>query len=194
MKREWSTALRITVVITLLSLVLFGMIGRKQWTLSTGTPVLLETQPVDPRSLFRGDYVRLNYTINTLETRQFPVLASVKRGDAIYMSLKKAESYWQPVNVAIERPDTDAVVLRGHVDRVMGQRWNNQTRKYDDVSQVQVKYGIENYFVPEGEGRAIERPAGGERVSIEVAVDSCGNAGIRAVLVNGQPRYVETLF
>lgn len=64
----------------------------------------------------------------------------------------------------------------------------------DKVSQVRVKYGIENYFVPEGEGRAIERPSAGEKISIEVAVDRCGNAGIRAVLINGKPRYVERLF
>jgi uncharacterized membrane-anchored protein len=57
-----------------------------------------------------------------------------------------------------------------------------------------VRYGIENYFVPEGEGRDLERPKPGEKVSTRVAVDRFGNAGIKAVLVNGQPRYTETLF
>ena len=44
--------------------VLVAMVAMKQWTLTTGTPVVLETKPVDPRSLFRGDYVRLNYAIS----------------------------------------------------------------------------------------------------------------------------------
>jgi hypothetical protein len=57
-----------------------------------------------------------------------------------------------------------------------------------------VRYGIENYFVPEGEGRALERPKPNEKVTIQVAVDRYGRAGIQAVLVNGQPRYVERLF
>ena len=193
MKREFSPAFRLTIVVVVLTLVLFGMIGRKQWTLATGTPVVLETQPIDPRSLFRGDYVRLNYTINTLESDHF-ALPEVKRGDVVYVTLQKDDLYWQAVSVSTKRPETDAVVIRGRVDRVDSQRWNRQTQKLEDVRQVRVEYGIENYFVPEGTGRSLERPVQGEKVSIEVAVDKCGNAGIRAVLVNGQPRYVETLF
>ena len=185
--------LRLAVVSAVFTLVLCGMIAKKQWTLNSGTPVVLETQPIDPRSLFRGDYVRLNYTISTLAVEQYPVLAEVKRGDELYIVLAKGEPYWLPEAVSRQYPEAAGVVLRGRVDRVV-QRFNNQTRKYEAAKDVRVKYGIESYFVPEGEGRAIERPAEGEKVSIEVAVDSCGNAGIRAVLVNGMPRYVETLF
>jgi uncharacterized membrane-anchored protein len=57
-----------------------------------------------------------------------------------------------------------------------------------------VRYGIENYFVPEGEGRALEQPEEDEEVTILVAVDRYGNAGIKAVLVNGEVRYEERLF
>ncbi len=46
-----------------------------------------------------------------------------------------------------------------------------------------VRYDIENYFVPEG-----------EVVSILVAVDESGAAGIKGVLVDGELRYEETLF
>jgi len=193
MMRNLGTGMRLAIVVAVLTLVLFGMIGRKQWTLSTGRPVVLETQPVDPRSLFRGDYVRLNYTINTLDADQFP-LPDVKRGDVVYVTLKKGEPYWQPVGVSVKRPDTDAVVIKGRVKRASKQRYNRQTGKYEKIGRLWVKYGIENYFVPEGKGRALERPAAGEKVSIEVAVDACGNSGIKAVLVNGQPRYVESLF
>jgi uncharacterized membrane-anchored protein len=48
--------------------------------------------------------------------------------------------------------------------------------------------------VPEGEGRAFERPKPGEAVSIRVVVDRYGNAAIKAVLVNGVERYVERVF
>jgi len=193
MKWNPGPSLRLVIVVVVLTLVLAGMIGRKQWTLATGTPVMLETQPVDPRSLFRGDYVRLNYTINTLGADRLE-LPDVKRGDVVYVTLAKGEPYWQPVSVSSQRPEGDAVVIRGRVDRVSKQRWNRETRKMEEVSELRVNYGIENYFVPEGTGRALERPAQGEKVSIEVAIDACGNAGIKAVLVNGQPRYLETLF
>jgi len=193
MNNQPSLALRMGVAVAVLTLVLFGMIARKQWTLSTGTSVVLETKPVDPRSLFRGDYVRLNYTINTLDTAAYPELSHVKRGDVVYVSLAAGSPYWQPERVSLACPDAPSVVLKGRVERV-SRHWNNTTRKYDAASEVRVKYGIENYFVPEGAGRAIERPAAGEKVSIQVAVDRFGNAGIRAVLLNGVPRYIETLF
>lgn len=188
-----SLVMRLVVIAVTFTLLLVGMIARKQWTLNTGTPMVLETQPIDPRSLFRGDYVRLNYTISRFELARYPVLADVKRGDDIYVTLAKGDPYWQPQAVHTEYPEGAGVVLRGRVERVV-QRFNNETRKYEKAKEVLVKYGIENYFVPEGEGRAIERPEAGVKVSIEVAVDACGNAGIRAVLLNGEPRYIETLF
>ena len=193
MSRKLSLSFRVWIVVVMLTLVLFGMIARKQWTLAVGTPVILETQPVDPRSLFRGDYVRLNYTINTLDSAKYPALSSMERGDVIYLSLVPGEPYWQPESVSTEYPDSSSVVLKGHVERV-NRRWNSQTRKYEVMHSVRVKFGIENYFVSEGTGSAIERPAADEKVSIEVAVDRFGNAGIRAVLINGEPRYIESLF
>lgn len=189
-----SSGTRLVIVILVLTLALVGMVGRKQWTLATGVPVVLETQPVDPRSLFRGDYVRLNYKISSFDLSEYPALAGVERGDEVYVALHKQAPYWQPVSVSRVFPTGEPVVIRGRVDRIMTATWNPQTRKYEQDRQVLVKYGIENYFLPEGEGRAIERPAAGERISIEVAVDARGNAGIRAVLVNGKPRYVESLF
>ncbi len=56
-----SIRLGLIIAVALQTLALFAMVGMKQYTLSAGTPVLLETRTVDPRSLFRGDYVRLNY-------------------------------------------------------------------------------------------------------------------------------------
>jgi len=38
-------------------------IWQKERTLASGTPMLLELAPVDPRSLIQGDYMRLDYAI-----------------------------------------------------------------------------------------------------------------------------------
>jgi uncharacterized membrane-anchored protein len=40
-----------------------AFIVQKERLLSTGTPILLELAPVDPRSLIQGDYMRLDYAI-----------------------------------------------------------------------------------------------------------------------------------
>ena len=63
------TGLGIALAAGLQTLALVGMIGVQQYTLNEGTPVLLETEPIDPRSLFRGDFVILNYAISDLPRR-----------------------------------------------------------------------------------------------------------------------------
>lgn len=177
-----SLVLRTVVVAVVLSLALTAMVARKQYTLNTGTIVLLETRPIDPRSLFRGDYVRLNYAISTLNPGELDGDDAFERGDIIYVVLQPTDKYWQPVAVHAERPVVGGrrVVIRGRVRRVPSGR-------------LRVKYGIESYFVPEGTGRALERPARGRMVDLRIAVDRFGNAGIKAVLVDGEVRYRETL-
>jgi uncharacterized membrane-anchored protein len=179
-----SARLRLGVVVTLQTLALVAMVAMKQWTLATGTPVLLETEPIDPRSLFRGDYVRLAYAISDLDHARFPGLEDFERHDEIYVLLRAAEPYWEPVSIHHLRPEVPAQ----HVG-IKGKVGYSSSRQ-----ETSVRYGIENYFVPEGEGRALERPAEGEEVSLLVAVDRAGNAGIKAVLVNGEVRYEERLF
>lgn len=188
--------LRLIILIALQSVVLVAMIGMKQWTLSTGIPVMLETQPIDPRSLFQGDYVRLNYTISTLDLATLSSDRPFKAHERIYVLLRKGNPYWAPVSIHHERPGMrpDHVSLKGMVMRAGSRRWDQASRSWEATEHLTVRYGIENYFVPEGEGRDLERPKPGEKISICVAVDQFGNAGIKAVLVNGQPRYTETLF
>lgn len=172
------------------------MIAGKQWTLNTGTPVILETRPVDPRSLFRGDYVRLNYAISTLHPDELEGDKEFKLHETIYVVLQKGDPFWKPVSAHKKRPETTdgQTAIRGVVRYVSNSFWNADTQKSENLRTVTVKYGIENYFVPEGEGRALERPKEDEKLSIKAAVDKRGNAGIKAVLINGEERYVEKLF
>ncbi|ABF90315.1 conserved hypothetical protein [Myxococcus xanthus DK 1622] len=41
-----------------------GLVVQKEHVLRSGTPVLLELAPVDPRSLIQGDYMVLDYAIS----------------------------------------------------------------------------------------------------------------------------------
>ena len=181
----------LALVVALQTAALAAMVVNKQWTLITGTPVVLKTEPIDPRSLFRGDYVRLNYAISVLEKEKFPNIADFRKHDSIHILLRQGETWWEPVSIHKERPEAPEgqVAIRGEVMGNWG-RW----RDGEQVPGLNVRFGIENYFVPEGEGMALERPADGEVVSILVAVDESGAAGIKGVLVNGELRYEETLF
>ncbi len=183
----------LVIAVALQTAALVAIVGVKQWTLSTGTPVVLETRPIDPRSLFRGDYVRLAYMINRLDAG-LPGMGKVIRAhETMYVTLRRDGTFWKAVAVHETRPDPSPgdVVIKGEA------RYGA-----NNVKTVDVRYGIEEYFVPEGQGRAIERPwTGGAgrppqagKVSILVAVDRFGNAAIKALQIDGVTRYEEKLF
>jgi uncharacterized membrane-anchored protein len=191
-----SLGLRIVIVIVLQTVALVGMVGMKQYTLSTGTPIVLKTEPIDPRSLFRGDYVRLNYAISQLPVDKLAGDREFERGDTIYVLLRQGAEYWEAVSLHHALPPVSAgqVAIKGRVEYIGQQALPRLGAPAESGKSIYVKYGIENYFVPEGEGRALERPKPGETVSIRVVVDRYGNAAIKAVLVNGAERYVERVF
>ena len=85
--------LRIVIVVALQTAALFVMVGMKQYTLSTGAPIVLKTEPIDPRSLFSGDYVRLNYSISQLPIDQLAGDRTFERGDTIYVLLRQEEEF-----------------------------------------------------------------------------------------------------
>jgi uncharacterized membrane-anchored protein len=180
----------LALVVLLQTAALTGMVAIKHRTLITGRPILLETEPIDPRSLFRGDYVRLNYAIGSLDYANVEGDSDFKRRDAVYVMLREGERFWEAVSIHSEMPahGPDSIIVRGEVRR--SGIWIDGEKR-DGIG---VRYGIENYFVPEGEGMALERPAEGEEVSIMVAVDEAGASAIKAVLVNDELRYEEKLF
>lgn len=190
---------KITLLVCVQLAALLAMIANKQWTLNTGTPVVLQTVPVDPRSLFMGDYARLAYTISELRLDGDDALAGdkdFKRHDTVWVALQPRADGAKAVSVHHKRSDIapGLLALQGEVQYAMDRRWDAATRQSVEQRILRVRYGIEQYFVPEGTGRQIERPSGGEKVSMLVAIDARGKAGILALLLDGKERYRETLF
>ncbi|MCL2683716.1 MAG: GDYXXLXY domain-containing protein [Synergistaceae bacterium] len=118
--------------------------------LAFGEQVLLETFPVDPRDILRGDYVNLGYNISFIDVDMLKdalgdmnedfYYRARNRNREIFVALQKDEQGIGSVkSVSATRP-TDGLYLRG----VIRDRWNG------------VGYGIGVYYVPEGTGREIE--------------------------------------
>jgi uncharacterized membrane-anchored protein len=186
---------RLFIVVLVHTLILLAMIGMRQWTLATGIPVILETQPIDPRSLFSGDYVRLNYKVSDLRLEELEGDRIFKRHDTVFVVLAPDGEFWKAVSVHRGHPRAGdgQAVIKGSVEYTGDTIWDAAKNQAVQAKHLHVRYGIEDYFVPEGTGRELERPKQGEKVSIQVAVDRFGNAGIKAVLVNGRPKHIETL-
>ena len=152
-----------------------GMILSKQQTLRTGRMVVLETVPVDPRDFLRGDYVVLRYKLSSLDLNQIESKKSYYRpGESIYVKLEPKGKFWEAVAI-YEKKDgaINGLFIKGKV-------------KYYYDKKLEANYGIESYFVPEGEGRDIEKKMRGNKssVSVEVVVDSSGNALIKRVYID----------
>ena len=130
-----------------------------------GTEVILQTAPVDPRSLLQGDYAILDYEIAELP----PHLTDLPPGSTVYVTLAESAGAWPAIDYLPARtpPNDGATYIRGEV---------NARRRLD--------FGIGTYFVPEGAGRIIETAAD---VKVIVSLDDQGNAVIKELLVNGAP-------
>jgi uncharacterized membrane-anchored protein len=57
-----------------------------------------------------------------------------------------------------------------------------------------MRYGIERYYVPEGEGRVIEDSQRDLQITAVVAVDDTGTAVMKALRDNGEQLYQEPLY
>jgi uncharacterized membrane-anchored protein len=168
-------------------LILAGMVGTHQVVLARGRTIVLETVPVDPRDLFRGDYVVLEYTVSTLdlngvEDRTHGKLTKGKRAYVVLQPrFEKGREAWLPVAVFPRPPTGDelldfgrrALFLEGKVTGRGGGR-------------ARLKYGIESYFVPEGRGHELERAPRGA-LTVEVSVTPSGRSTIRRALLKGRP-------
>ncbi len=152
--------------------ILGGFIGFKEFTVRTGEEVLLKTVPVDPRDLFRGDYVILSYKISTIDLTKFPGSPVFVANDTIYVGIEKGADRYGVVSKLSKEPLAGGLFIKGVVKSVY-----NQT--------IQVEYGIESYFVPAGKGMAIERWRG-DGVDAKVVIDKFGNAIIKTVLLDGK--------
>jgi len=153
-------------------IVLGGFILTKEFVMQTGKEVLLKTVPVDPRDLFRGDYVVLRYDISRIDRTAFASnLGSIKFGDTLYVNIElDKDKVAHLVRVSKTLPRDGTLFLKG---KVISKNSRNIT----------IEYGIESYFVPEGKGLDIERNRGD--IYAKVVIDMYGRAIIKSLVLNG---------
>ena len=171
--------------------VLGWIVAERVRLLAGGREIVLPIVPVDPRDLFKGDYVRLAYPISTLpagapETTAGTTPAAKKT--PVFVTLKpEADGGWSVASTSRKFPTQvagDQIVLRGFRDV---DRWRSN-------GPVRVTYGLERYYVPEGKGPALEQLARDKKLAAIVAVDGRGNAAIKGLSADGKKIYDEPLF
>lgn len=234
------------VFVLLQALLLIGIIAYRDHWVSTGERIILKTVPVDPRDIFRGDYVRLDYEITNLDLDKLSFKEKFSVNEKIFVKLLKSDdSTYRPVSVSKEIP-SEGTFIQGRVRYYMPvalrweislkddtgnihtliPRWNPNIKKgerltfclgrmntiqnyYKDDAQYKpqcstktlagiiedtkefklrqavVEYGIESYFVEEGQGRKIETARNAQELRVEVSLRKDGKGIITGLILDG---------
>ena len=138
-------------------------IAWNEWKLSSGDEYRLQVQPVDPVDFFRGEYVALQYPISRIPldgTRWDP-------GDVVYVPLRRADGHWTGDKGFRERPGDP--FIQGRMTRGGG-----------------VEYGIETFFVEEGQARRYEEAMFRRRLYADVVIDDEGRAKLKDLVIRPQ--------
>ncbi|HQR08695.1 MAG TPA: GDYXXLXY domain-containing protein [Gemmatales bacterium] len=155
-------------------IVLIAMIVLRVAPLMTGETILVQVEPVDPRDMFRGDYVILSYAFSRLPPNGIVGLPNPG-------SLPQLQSTGNTVYVTLV-PDSD------------GRHWHADQFSYTPPSSGKylrgtltdfgrIEYGIESYFVQEGKGRKYEEAVRARTLSAEIAVTSDGQAVLKRLVI-----------
>lgn len=195
---------------------LLGQIVIERITLlSSGTEVRLATAPVDPRDIFRGDYVILTYDISRLPMDSLAEDADdLTAGSPVYVTLTEhADGLWRANGIFPDYPDTEgtAVTIKGRIawldrspttptavapdaDGITPTPAVPESERCVRCLQATIEYGIESYFVPEGEGRVLEDMRDERSITVIAAVAENGTAAIKGLILDGgDPVYLEPL-
>ncbi len=152
------------VALQVVGLVAFAAV--KQYAVASGTEVILQGAPVDPRSLMQGDYAILEYEIAEISDRNEWFF---EPGDDVIVVLTKRDEVWEAteyLNSYTARELRNEVIIRGELQ-----------------TNGRIDFGIGTYFVPEGTGRAVERA---RDVKIRVSLSDDGDATVTGVILDGE--------
>ena len=145
-------------LVAALVLVPLTAIAWKEYRLSSGERILLRVQPVDPDDPFRGEYVDLAYPISRLDA------PGAERGTTVYVPLRKRGRAWTGDHLVRDRPD-EGTFIRGR------------------VADFGIEYGIETFFVEEGQARKYERAIAEGQLYAEVVLDDDGDAQLDELVI-----------
>jgi uncharacterized membrane-anchored protein len=163
--------------------------------LRSGTEVRLATAPVDPRDLFRGDYVILSYKISTLDPAVLDGEKALKRNQTVYVRLAPgADGFAEAKGIYFTKPAlaTGESLIEGRVTSTSSclTGADGEPDCKLGTRAIRVAYGLESYFVPQGTGKAIERTER-KRIEIVAAVAASGQAAIKRLLIDGKLVHAE---
>ena len=195
LRREVNPLLAALICTAVLIGTLAVMIQGRAAVLREGREIVLKVAPVDPRDLMRGDYVTLRYdAMSRVDGSQLlEVWPDHDSYVPLWLSLETGEDGLdQMVAVTLEKPETvpaNAVHLKSEPVLLRA-----DSHPKTGSMTLSLKFGIERYYVPEGEGLEIEAARNQGRTTVAIRVAENGTAQIARLMIDGETLYQEPLY
>ncbi|MDX9872388.1 MAG: GDYXXLXY domain-containing protein [Clostridia bacterium] len=146
---------------------LAGMVLSSYLVILQGEKMTLQVEPVDPRSLFQGDYVILNYSFNNLDLSEIShdlVPEKVQDQQPVYLAFSQKNDIWAPDFVTQDAAKVKGrTYIKGKILYLSRKPMEPEERPdsvdYNSLplTMLRANWGIEQYYVPEGQGKVIEQ-------------------------------------
>ncbi len=151
------------------SLLLLGWAGYHEDVRRQSPTVWLNVLPVDPRDVFRGDYMILSYEISS---HPAPVDWSHSRSEVIVLFRRDGDRHViDDIRPWGEGPEPDPTRPWVRADAY----------RRGSESRLELIYGIERLFVPEGRGTPRF-----DRLQIEASISPSGRLQIKQAFLDGE--------
>ncbi len=140
----------------------------------TGQEIQLKTIPVDPRSIFRGNYARLKYEISeipgtTINTSRIP-----RNGEVVFVLLNRDRNGICSYNTASLEKPKNGLFIRGRIKKYSSR---NKQGSY------QVRYGIEAFFAPKEKALLLEKELRDGTLAV-IMLDRSGKAALKDIILD----------
>lgn len=169
----------------------------------SGTEVVLNMELVDPRSLFRGHFVRVQTDLQRINIKDVEGDTDFAKGDRVYITLKgNNDDGWTPASLSHGKPS--GTLLQGRVRSVSKRPEtsipeNGNGSKADTASNripasIRIQYAVESYFASKPEAKALEAKTRDRKHKLRLilSVDKAGRPVIRGLEIDGN-RYIDKL-
>jgi uncharacterized membrane-anchored protein len=149
-------------------LILLGMCISPLYTMLTGEDMVLQTKPLDPSDLFRGDYVTLQYeaeevpislvdkaVVSRLQDQggQFDVIVLMEKKDGVHT----------PIKVSLEKPDK-GIFLKGTINYI------DKDNQGQEIAFIE--YNLDKYFLEDNTGTEWEKASAKGEILAKLKVNN----------------------
>jgi uncharacterized membrane-anchored protein len=147
-------------------MILLGMTATPLYTLVKGEEIILQTVPVDPSDVFRGDYVTLQYAAEEIprDLVEQDVITKIESGEydlTVYVLLEKKNGIHTPVKVSLHKPK-EGIYLKGKLEYLGS---NNEQK-----SVAYLNYSLDKYFLEDNTGLDWEEASSKGKILAKVKV------------------------